>query len=87
MRLTGHVLLAACLITPSMTQAQSPATLTVRVQAEAGPASGALVTVGAQSATTPADGRVSVLVSTGVVSVVVTKAKAASRLSSSNASR
>ena len=63
----------ACVLFASVAAAQGPATLTVRVQADGAPAAGAIVTLGAQKAETGAEGRVSIGVAPGPVTIRVTK--------------
>jgi outer membrane receptor for ferrienterochelin and colicins len=73
MRLVGSVMVWASVVFATIAGAQAPATLAVRVQSETGPVAGALVTVGTQTGETGKEGRVSVRVTPGVVTVVVQK--------------
>ena len=73
MRQVGSVLVWVCVVLAAVARAQAPATLVVRVQAGEVPASGAVVTVGELEAVTDSDGRVSLGVAPGTMSIAVTK--------------
>jgi outer membrane receptor for ferrienterochelin and colicins len=73
MRQIGSMLVWMCVLM-SIAFAQAPATLVVQVRSERGTETGALVTAGNQSGRTGDDGRVSVRVSAGAVTLTVMKA-------------
>lgn len=66
------VLMGVCVMFGAALRAQEPATLVVRVQAEAQPVAGAKVTAGDQRGETGADGRATLSVAPGVVMLRVT---------------
>jgi iron complex outermembrane receptor protein len=72
-RTCAGVLVWVCLVLASAGRAQQPATLAVRVRAEAQPVAGAGVTAGNQLAETGADGRAALSVAPGPVTLIVTK--------------
>ena len=73
MRQVGSVLVWVCVVLPAVARAQAPATLVVLVRADEGPASGAVVTAGGREALTDTDGRVSLDVAPGTISIAVRK--------------
>ena len=73
MRTGSSVLVCVCVVLASVVRAQAPATLVVRVEAEEQPVEGASVTAGNQKAETGADGRVTLSVAPGSVTLTVTK--------------
>ena len=73
MRSIGTVMVLMCVGLVSVGHAQAPATLVVRVQAGDAPAAGAVVTVGNQKIETGPDGRVTLDVVPGPVTIAVTK--------------
>lgn len=75
MRLAARVLVWACVaMLAPVTQAQSLPSMVVRVQSSGRPVSGAAVTAGRQRAQTDAEGRATLSVAAGSVTVTVTKA-------------
>jgi iron complex outermembrane receptor protein len=73
MKTVGCVLTWACIAFAWGAQAQPPATTLVRVQAEARPVSAAIVTAGNQMTETDVDGRATLSVAPGSVTVTVAK--------------
>ena len=73
MRRMKTVFMWMCVAFASAVQAQTPATLVVRVQAENQPVAGAAVIAGNQRAETGPDGRVELSVPVGAVTLTVTK--------------
>ena len=73
MRQVRSLLMCVCVVLASVARAQEPATLVVRVQAGDAPAAGAVVTVGDQKVETGVDGRVSLNVVPGAVTISVTR--------------
>jgi outer membrane receptor for ferrienterochelin and colicins len=66
------VLVGICVVSSAVLRAQEPATLVVRVQAEEQPVAGASVTAGDQRGETGADGRATLSVAPGIVTLSVT---------------
>ena len=73
MRVIGTAFAWAAVVLVAIGRAQAPAPLVIRVQSDDGPAAGAIVSVGAQKAATGEDGRVSLRVAPGPVTITVTK--------------
>jgi iron complex outermembrane receptor protein len=73
MRQLGCLVVWTCVVFTSGARAQAPAPLVVRVQTNGTPVASATVTVGDQKADTGADGRVSISVVPGPVTISVTK--------------
>jgi iron complex outermembrane receptor protein len=73
MKSVGTVLVWMCVVLATIAKAQAPATVLVRVQSEGRAVAGAIVAAGNQKAETDADGRVTLSVAPGSVTVTVTK--------------
>jgi iron complex outermembrane receptor protein len=70
----ANLLICVSVVFGPVARAQAPATLAIRVQSEAGPVTGALVSVGTLTVETGGGGRASMRVMPGTVTVAVKKA-------------